>query len=269
MITVKELIRRAMQIYDAKDGWNYVQGGLGEYGYSDRIRNLYTYFWNKKPRTNSMTRPYFEWVKDHSDQRCTDCSNFINVLLQYPTNYYSVWSLGQLPDVVGIPLIDSPVGTVLWKEGHVGLVVEKGKVMDFYKYEETCRISPIDPHVWVKAVYLEEVEYETPTVIKAESAIREWTVGDTVTADDLIVKGYFENEGWKQIYAFNYTPGIIVSEKCQIAVTYDDMVEYIGIKAKSTGKFYGVVIPCKDASSALETQLSIIGAYPDAAIYNQ
>lgn len=269
MITVKELIRRAMQIYDAKEGWTYCQGGLGEYGYTDRIRNLYTYFWNKKPRTNTMTRPYFEWVRDHAQQRCTDCSNFINVILQYPTNYYSVWSLGQLPKVLNCPLVDSPVGTVLWKDGHVGLVVEKGKVMDFYKYEETCRISPIDPHVWVKAVYLEEVEYETPTEIKAESAIKEWTVGDTVEADDLIVKGYFSGEGWKQIYAFNYTPGIIVSEKCQIAVTYDDMVAYVSIKAKSTGKFYGVVIPCKDASSALETQLSIIEAYPDAAIYNQ
>ena len=269
MITVKELIRRAMQIYDAKDGWTYVQGGLGEVGYTNRIRNLYTYFWNKKPRTNTMTRPYYEWVRDHANQRCTDCSNFINVLLQYPTNYYSVWSLGQLPEVTDKKLVDSPVGTVLWKEGHVGLVVATGKVMDFYRYEETCRISDIDPNVWVKAVYLDEVEYSTPAEIMAKSAKSEWTVGDTVTADDLIVKGYFTNEGWKQIYAFNYTPGIIVSEKSQIAVTYDDMVAYVNIKAKSTGKFYGVVIPCKNASSALEVQLSIIDAYPDVAIYNQ
>ena len=91
-----ELTNRALEIYQNKKFWTYVQGGLGQLGNSQKIKSLYEYFWkNRDKKPNSMTRPYDEWVRDHALDNCTDCSNFINVLLKF-TSYRFLDSLRSL-----------------------------------------------------------------------------------------------------------------------------------------------------------------------------
>lgn len=212
-----QIAQRARSIYSSKDNWTYVQGGLGEIGESKRIKSLYEYYWQKRTTNpNTMTRPYSEWVTDHAKQQCTDCSNLINVLLGYDKNYYSVWSLSQLPNFQG-ELKDAPIGTVLWLPGHIGFVVEPNTAIDFYKYEETCRISKIDEGLWQKAVFLPEIDYEEKTM-----KIYDWshtiqrilflyTHRDNITyclgcsgevaGRDVIVENqfkYYYDNGWKE-----------------------------------------------------------------------
>ena len=211
-----ELANRALEIYQDKIFWTYVQGGLGQLGNSQKIKSLYEYFWkNRDKKPNSMTRPYDEWVRDHALDHCTDCSNFINVLLNYDTNYYSVWSLSQLPKWNG-PLDKAPEGTVLYMPGHIGLVVSKGKAMDFYRYECEPRISNIAEGLWKSAHYLPEVNYEEKKVMKTwDEVIRRALFlyinrtnitynlgcsGEVVGRDKIVEENfrYYYNHGWAE-----------------------------------------------------------------------
>ena len=267
ILTAKELCTKATSIYLDREHWTYCQGGLGELGESARIKGLYEYYYNKPGRSKYMTLPYTEWLDKYGQGRhCTDCSNFINVLLGYDTNYYSVWRLSTLKAFEG-ETVDAPAGTVLCMDGHVGLSLGNGKCMDFPHYNETCRIANIVQGLWTKAVYLPEVEYSDPVRLEVTVTDRDRKVGDKISYEDFVVKTYYSDGSTKINTQYNYTPGIITYPTCQVAIVYGGLVTYTTLKAKTDGSFRAVMIPAVDAADALNIQKEVINAgHTDAAI---
>lgn len=267
IMTAKEICTKATSIYLDREHWTYCQGGLGELGESQRIKNLYEYYYKQPNKSKYMTLPYTEWLDKYGQGRhCTDCSNFINVLLGYDTNYYSVWRLSTLKAFEG-ETVDAPAGTVLCMDGHVGLSLGNGKCMDFPHYNETCRIANIVQGLWTKAVYLPEVEYSDPVRLEVTVTDRERKVGDKITYEDFVVKTYYSDGSTKINTQYNYTPGIITYPTCQVAIVYGGLVTYTTLKAKTDGSFRAVMIPAVDATDALNIQKEVINAgHTDAAI---
>lgn len=267
ILTAKELCTKATSIYLDREHWTYCQGGLGELGESARIKGLYEYYYKQPNKSKYMTLPYTEWLDKYGQGRhCTDCSNFINVLLGYETNYYSVWRLGTLPSFDG-PVAEAPAGTVLCMDGHAGLSLGNGKCMDFPHYNETCRIANIVQGLWTKAVYLPEVEYSDPVRLEVTVTDKERKVGDKITYEDFVVKTYYSDGSTKINTQYNYTPGIITYPTCQVAIVYGGLVTYTTLKAKTDGSFRAVMIPAVDAADALNIQKEVINAgHTDAAI---
>ena len=267
IMTAKEICTKATSIYLDREHWTYCQGGLGELGESQRIKNLYEYYYKQPNKSKYMTLPYTEWLDKYGQGRhCTDCSNFINVLLGYDTNYYSVWRLSTLKAFEG-ETVDAPAGTVLCMDGHVGLSLGNGKCMDFPHYNETCRIANIVQGLWTKAVYLPEVEYSDPVRLEVTVTDRERKVGDKITYEDFVVKTYYSDGSTKINTQYNYTPGIITYPTWVVAIVYGGLVTYTTLKAKTDGSFRAVMIPAVDAADALNIQKEVINAgHTDAAI---
>ena len=166
-----ELAQKALSVYADKDNWTYVQGGLGEYANSARIKGLYTYY---REKGNSSTCDYDVWlarygVNGSNFKHCTDCSNFIQYLIGSGKNA-SVWSYTKMKDAGDI--YTAPVGSILLIDNkHAGIVVQQGvkdssgnfvvmpEAIDFYAYNQTCRKSNYIGALWNKAVYLDGIDY--------------------------------------------------------------------------------------------------------------
>lgn len=267
ILTAKEICTRATSIYLDREHWTYCQGGLGELGESKEIKGLYEYYYGQPNKSKYMTLPYSEWLEKYGrGRRCTDCSNFFNVLFERKDHYYQVWRFNNYPAFSG-DLVDAPAGTALYKVGHVGISLGNGKMMDFPHYNDTCRIANIDPYVWEKAVYIPEVEYSNPVRLEVSVTDKERKVGDKITYEDFVVKTIYSDGSTKINTSYNYTPGIITYPKCQVAIVYGGLVTYTTLTAKTDGNFYAVMIPATSASNALEIQKEAINkGYTDSAI---
>ena len=258
--TQAEIVNRAKECYNNRERWTYCQGGLGELGESARIRGLYEYYYKQPNKSKYMTLTYKDWLDQYGRGRqCTDCSNFINVLLGYPTNEYSVWKLGTLPEYKG-EISKAPAGTVLWMDGHVGLSLGDGKFIDMPHYNETFRKGEIKGALWKKAVYLPEVDYNADQIADIEVKVkdRERKVGDPITYDDFIVTNIYKDGSRKENGDYNYTPSLITYDRCTVAIVYGDFVKYATITAKRSGEFFAVMVPATSAEKALETQAELI-----------
>ena len=269
-MTGKELADLAINIFNHASEWTYNLGSLGELAEDKRTKSLYEYYWKEKEegrKPNSMTRPYDEWLPDHKGQRCTDCNNFINMLLGYDTNKYSVWAISKLPRYYG-DVATAPAGCALYMPGHVGISIGGGEMIDFHRYEEGPRRAPISEGLWQYAVYLKEVIYSKPIRIDAKLKRTDWKVGDRITPDDIQVTATY-GAGQREITGFQITPLMVTNTICQVAVTYCDCVAYCRIDAKSTGSFYAVMLPVSGPGQALEVQQKMLkDGYADAAIIN-
>lgn len=269
LMTAKDFCTRATTLYLNRENWTYCQGGLGELGESARIKGLYEYYYSQPNKSKYMTYPYKEWLsKFGKGHQCTDCSNFINVLLGYDDNYYSVWRLGTLPEFKG-NIEEAPAGTVLWMEGHVGVSLGNGKWMDMPHYNTTYRLGDwSEPKpLWKKAVFLPEVDYEHPVKLEVKVTDKERHVGDVISYDDFIVTNVYKDGTARINRAYNYTPGIITYDKCQVAIVYDGLTTYATLTAERTGDFYAVMVKATSANTALEIQKALIAdGYTDTAV---
>ena len=231
----QELVYKAKAVLNDKDNWTYCQGGLGELSNSDRIHNLYNYFWNMPNHGgNSMTVPYDEWIKQFPNKRCTDCNNFINFLLGFDTSYYSVNGLNKMK-AIDLPLKDSPEGSVLCMNGHVGLSIGNDEFIDIAKYNTTFRSGQISTSLFKKAVYIPKVDYKKKLdhLIVSQTNTRELYIGDTLTADDLKVVVVYDDgstsvnpSGWAA------TPLKLSKTSNKVYVSYCGLSTYIMISAK-------------------------------------
>lgn len=267
IMTAKEICTKATSIYLDRDHWTYVQGGLGELGESDKIKGLYEYYYKQPNKSKYMTLPYAEWLETFGRGRhCTDCSNFFNVLFERNDHYYQVWRFNTYPAFEG-DIVDAPMGTALYMDGHVGLSLGNGKFMDFPHYNTTCRIDDIAKSVFKKAVYIPEVEYSSPVRLEVFVTEKERKVGDKISYEDFVVKTIYSDGSTKINTSYNYTPAIITYPKCQVAIVYGGLVTYVTLTAKADGSFRAVMIPATDAADALEIQKEAIKAgHIEAAI---
>jgi hypothetical protein len=142
--------------------------------------------------------------------------------------------------------------------------------MDMPHYNATYRIGdwndPVKP-LWKEAVFLPEVDYEHPIKLEVKVTEKERHVGDTVGYSDFIVTNIYKDGSTRINEAYNYTPGIITYDKCQIAIVYDDLITYASVTADRTGDFYAVMVKADSANTALEIQKALIAdGYTDTAV---
>ena len=251
---------KAINVYLHSNEWTYVQGAIGNLAESDRVRGLYNYFWNQPNHSgNTMTVPYYEWLSSNEGKHCTDCSNFINYLLGYSYSHYSTGGLAKQKRFEG-DRSKAPVGTVLCMDGHVGVVVGENKCIDFYRYNESCRMSDIDKTLFEYAVYLPEIEYTGSEAVSLFTEVREREhyVGDDVSKDDFFV-WYTDKDGNKTLTnEYQFTPLKYTNTVNTIAIVYADLIDYVLVDADSKGELYVVQIPCKDKEDALEKQKTLV-----------
>lgn len=262
-MTNTDIAAKALYVYIYKNFWTYCQGAIGHLAESDRVRGLYNWFWSQPNHAgNTMTMPYDKWVFVNQGKRCTDCSNFINYLLGYTYSHYSTNGLSKQKRFEGNKE-DAPVGTVLCMDGHVGIVVSKGKFIDFYKYNETCRMGEIKDSLFEYAVYLPEIDYTGSDVDKIFVEVdeeRHHYVGDDVEKHDFIVT-YVDKEGRHGITTeFMFSPLKYTNTINTIAIVYADLVEYVVVGADSMGKLFVIQIPCESKEDALEKQKALVQA---------
>lgn len=155
----KELVDKAVAVYRDRASWTYVQGAIGDLGQSNRVRSLYTYFYGLPTKSASMTLPYGEWLSKYGyNKKCTDCNNFVNYLLGYDISMYSVNGYRNMPAYAGT-IETAPAGCVLTTNGHVGLSIGNGQFIDFYAYNQTCRLGNIKGSLFDKAGYIKGIDY--------------------------------------------------------------------------------------------------------------
>lgn len=263
-----ELANKALAIYNERSNWTYCQGALGQLAESTRVKNLYEYF--RKVGGNTMTMDYPEWLAINRGKHCTDCSNFINYLLGYTTSMYSTEGYGAMPRVP-YDKAKAPVGAVLYKQGHVGIVVGEDTFIDFYAYNNTCRKGKISESLFDYAVYVKGVDYVAAQPKSIDVKVHgEYTIGDTVPESAFEVTVTLSNgsklknpEGWQ------YTPRPLVLTNTDnvVACVYGGLVGYYNVKAKIKDTFYGVQIPAESKADALKMQAELVKAgYQAAAV---
>jgi len=151
--------------------------------------------------------------------------------------------------------------------GHVGLAIGNGEFIDFPHYNTTCRRGLIEGSLFTKAVYLPEIEYNTPVKLEVTVTDRDRKVGDKITYQDFVVKTIYSDGSSKINTEYNYTPGIITYPECQVAIVYEGLVTYVTLTAKASGDFYAVMVPAGSADEALAIQADVIQkGYVDTAI---
>lgn len=267
--TCQDLVDRALDLYEDKENWTYNLGGLGELGQSERARNLYNYYYSQPDRPVRMDLPYKEWLEQYGmNKHTTDCSNFINVLLGYPTNHYSIWLITQGIEYDG-KIEDAPAGTVLYMQGHVGLSLGSGDFIDMPYYKATFRTGKIKGSLWKKAYFLKEVDYTPYDIvdIKVEVIERKRYVGEAITYNDFKVTNVYADGTERENRCYNYTPGFITYDVCNVAIVYKHFTKYVSLVADRSGECYCVMLPYKDSDKALQTQKELIDAgYSNAAV---
>lgn len=265
-----DLATKALAVYYQRDKWTYLQGAVGNLAESDRSRGLYNYFWNQPNHANNtMTMPYNEWLINNIGKQCTDCSNFINYLLGYTYSQYSTKGYAAMKRYEG-ELSQAPLGSVLClidtktnQCGHVGIVVGKDTFIDFYKYNETCRMGKISESLFTYAVYVSGVEYHgrTPKALSVRVNDIKHYVGDEVSKNDFTVS-YIDDEGIiADTTEYLFTPTIYYNTANTIAIVYkgiEELIAYTVVNADSLGKLFVVQIPCGSQKEALETQSRLI-----------
>lgn len=255
-----ELSIKALAVYNERNNWTYLQGAIGNLAESDRSRGLYNYFWNQPNHSgNTMTMPYTEWLTQNNGKHCTDCSNFINYLLGYTYSHYSTSGLAKQRKFIGDKQY-APLGTILCMDGHVGIVVGKDLFIDFYRYNESCRLGKISESLFEYAVFLPEIEYNnrTPERLEVKVTIKKRYVGDTIDKSDFIVTVITKDAEEYEVKDYMFTPLQLTNTVNVVAIVYCDLIAYVTIDADSKGDLYVVQIPCMDKETALRYQKDLV-----------
>lgn len=266
MISFREVVNQALNVYKGRDQWTYLQGAIGHLGESDRAKGLYNYFWNKPDHSgNTMTMPYDEWLEKYGKGRyCTDCSNFINFLLGFSYSKYSTDSFYKMNKVEG-KLADAPAGTVLCMKGHVGLSVGNGEFIDFYKYNETCRKAKISESLFEFAVYVPEIEYDAREIKNIEVKVndRERFAGDFITPDDFTVTAEFTDGTKDELKTYQYYPLTLTTtgDPTVVAITYLNIVTYVAIYLQKFEYLITGYAPDKETAEVVVNKMNFYGCY--------
>lgn len=263
-----DLIVKALSVFHNKEYWTYLQGGLGNLAESDRARGLYNYFWNMPDHGgNTMTMPYNEWLQQNFGKHCTDCCNFITYLLGIQYNKYSTESFKNMRRCPG-DKSEAPLGAVLYKQGHVGVVVGKDRFVDFYAYNNTCRMGKSSESLFEYAVYIDGVDYyDYPDRLEVEVVSKHRYVGDAVSKDDFEVLVIDQKGDTAYTKDFQYTPLVYTNTVNVIAIVYGNLVDYVVVDADSKGELFVVQIPCKDEADAMQKQKDLtLAGYVGASV---
>lgn len=154
-----KMIRMALDIYTNRDKYTYCLGACGEPIESERIKNLFEYYYNHGYK-DKIGMTYEEWLNANRGKKCFDCSGFINYCsTEGETEHvYSSWNYGEMPK--NISIAHGVEGSALWKRGHVGLDYGHGHFLHFPDWNRTCEEGIIKEYDWVSSHLILDVDYE-------------------------------------------------------------------------------------------------------------
>lgn len=159
----------------AKDLVTYVKTKIGNpylYGFKQNEA------WNKKCTTadfNSLKKIYGSMVWDSDKAKCVgkypcDCSGLITAFTGVVRNSTNMKDTAT--KVLPISNITkAQAGCILWKQGHVGVLISVGKKSDgsdsYYIAEDGsaygCQKKPVSWQKWTHILWLKDLQYETST----------------------------------------------------------------------------------------------------------
>lgn len=159
----------------------YVKGKIGKpylYGFKQNKD------WNKKCTLsdyNSLKRMYGKLIWDSDKSKCVgkypcDCSGLISAYtgVQRSSTDYRNTATKVLPIS---KITDAQPGCLLWKQGHIGVLISVGKKSDgtdsYYIAEDGsaygCQKKPVNWNNWTHILWCKDLEYEKikkPTTVK-------------------------------------------------------------------------------------------------------
>lgn len=151
-----DIIKKGLYIYVHRDEYTYCLGGNGELAESQRIKNLYEYYYNNGYK-DTMGKPYSEWLKENKGKKCFDCSGFLNYICGITEHSRSSWTYGGMSP--NASLVDGVAGSTVWKRGHVGLDIGYGYFLHFPNFNRTCELGKILEYDWTRSVLIDDIDY--------------------------------------------------------------------------------------------------------------
>lgn len=147
-LTWDRIIKNALYIFVHKDEYTYCLGAIGELAESERVKNLYEYYYEHGYK-DIMGMTYAEWLKINRGKKCFDCSGFMDYIQDHKVHDWSSWTYGDMPK--NKSLVDGVAGSALWKKGHVGLDIGYGYFLHFPNWNRTCEMGKISEYNWTSS----------------------------------------------------------------------------------------------------------------------
>lgn len=157
MRTWDDMIKTALYIYLHKDEYTYCLGAFGEPVESERIKNLYNYYYENGYK-DVMGMNYNQQREKNRGKKCFDCSGFVGYCQGNTSHSLSSWSYGELPK--NESLVKGVAGSALWKKGHVGLDIGYGYFLHFPNYNRTCEFGKISDYPWTSSHLINGIDYK-------------------------------------------------------------------------------------------------------------
>lgn len=162
-LTGKGLVKFAK----SKLGTPYVYGAKGESGKftMNQLNAL------RKAYPNMFTSTYYNKAKNRVGKVCADCSSLANSWYCGTKYQYGSAQLYQLAKK-RIPISDwkeFPLGTVLWKSGHVGVYIGNGEVVEAKGIDYGTVKTKISSTPWKYGLLMPWVSYDETSVNKPTS----------------------------------------------------------------------------------------------------
>lgn len=156
-MTNKELVNKAIELYNKRDKWTYCHGCIGYLVDSPQVKNIYNYFLSIGKNKTGLS--YEEWSKVNSGKLCTDCSNFINYLMGFTVSAWSTNSFKNMEET------KPQAGAICWKDGHVGICISDTEFIHMPTYNRTFEKQLISNYDWksfhkIPSQYVTYVEEE-------------------------------------------------------------------------------------------------------------
>ena len=156
-----KMINRALWLYTQRAGITYCLECAGEVAGRDKaVENRFKYYYGTPEwqPTDSADIAWKKWLTVNNGKMCFDCSGYIDWCMGYEgIHKYSSWSFGGMTK--NPSLAEGVAGSVLWKEGHVGLDIGYGASLQIGSYGNTIRLAMIGDDPWTSSHLITGVDY--------------------------------------------------------------------------------------------------------------
>lgn len=152
--TWDEVIKEALYVHTHKENYCYIYGAKWEVMTEEKIRALMNYYTSYFSRYTAAQKE--EIVKKSVGKIGSDCSGFIQHLTGDAT-----YSGAQYQHCLNksTNLAAGPAGSILWKQGHIGLDIGYGYFLHFPTELKSCEIGKISEYVWTNTGLSPYIDY--------------------------------------------------------------------------------------------------------------
>ena len=167
------MINRALWLYTQRAGITYNLECAGEVaGRDKRVEDLWKYYyqqpeWNRAIGASvpgwyegmPVNDAWKAWLGVNNGKMCFDCSGYIDWCMGYEgVHKYSSNSFGNMKK--NPSLAEGVAGSVLWRQGHVGLDIGYGASLSIGSYGGTINLRMIGDEPWTSSHLITGMDYE-------------------------------------------------------------------------------------------------------------